>query len=247
MIFCKTLSSPPRLLCPHRSPPVRCSLRRRQRRSPLPPPPLPHVKRPNSPNRPASPKYVAEFIVNTKYDDIPANVIELGKKTILDGFGLALAGSVSESGPIIRKYIHSLGLAPGKASIIGTPLKVSPRFAALANGIAIHADDYDDTGSALHVNAPVLPAAFAHCEIGRRSGKDFLLGYHVGVEVENKLGDAISQRHNGDGFHTTGTIGSFGSAAACAKLRGLDLSQTARTLGLARIASPAACAIISAP
>jgi len=185
------------------------------------------------PKSPGLTKYVAEFIVNTKYDDIPANVIELGKKTILDGFGLALAGSVSVSGPIIRRYIDSLGLSPGKASILGTKLKVSPRFAALSNGIAIHADDYDDTGSALHVNAPVLPAAFAYCEIGRRSGKDFLLGYHVGVEVENKIGDAISQRHNGDGFHTTGTIGSFGSAASCAKLRGLDLAQTARTLGLA--------------
>ncbi len=185
------------------------------------------------PKSPGLTKYVAEFIVNTKYGDIPTNVIELGKKTILDGFGLALAGSLSTSGPIVHKYIDSLGLASGKASIIGTKLEVSPRFAALANGIAIHADDYDDTGSALHVNAPVLPAAFAHCETGRRSGKDFLLGYHVGVEVENKIGDAISQRHNGDGFHTTGTIGSFGSAAACAKLRGLDLSQTSRTLGLA--------------
>ena len=63
-------------------------------------------------------------------------------------------------------------------------------------------------------------------------GKDFLLAYHVAIEVENKIGDAISQRHNGDGFHTTGTVGSFGSAAACAKLRGLDAEHTARTLGL---------------
>ena len=178
-------------------------------------------------------KYVSDFIVNTKYENIPANVIELGKKTILDGFGLALAGSVSVSGPIIRRYLDTIGLAPGKASVIGTKMKVSPRFAALANGIAIHADDYDDTGSALHVNAPALPPTFALCEVQRRSGKDFLLAYHVAIEVENKIGDAISQRHNGDGFHTTGTVGSFGSAAACAKLRGLDAEQTARTLGLA--------------
>ena len=133
------------------------------------------------PKSPGLTRYVTKFIVNTKYEDIPANVIELGKKTILDGFGLALAGSVSVSGPIIRQYIETLGLAPGKASVIGTNMKVPVRFAALANGIAIHADDYDDTGSALHVNAPALPPAFAQCEAGRRSGKDFLLAYHVGV------------------------------------------------------------------
>jgi hypothetical protein len=51
-------------------------------------------------------KYVSEFIVNTKYEDIPENVIALGKKTILDGFGLALAGSASTAGPIIRQYIE---------------------------------------------------------------------------------------------------------------------------------------------
>jgi 2-methylcitrate dehydratase PrpD len=185
------------------------------------------------PKSPGLTRYVTEFIVNTKYEDIPANVIELGKKTLLDGFGLALAGSVSVSGPIIRQYIETLGLSPGKASVIGTNLKLPVRFAALANGIAIHADDYDDTGSALHVNAPVLPPSFAQCEVDRRSGKDFLLAYHVGIEVENKVGDAISSRHNADGFHTTGTVGSFGSAAACAKLRGLNPAQTGRALGLA--------------
>jgi 2-methylcitrate dehydratase PrpD len=188
---------------------------------------------PEFPSSPGLTKYVAEFIVNTKYEDIPNNVIEIGKKTILDGFGLALAGSSSVSGPIIRRYIENLGVIPGKASVIGTGMKVPARFAALMNGIAIHADDYDDTGSALHVNAPVLPAAFARCEAERRSGKDFLLGYHVGVEVENKIGDAISERHNAEGFHTTGTCGAFGSAAACAKLRGLDVAQSARVLGLA--------------
>jgi 2-methylcitrate dehydratase PrpD len=184
------------------------------------------------PKSPGLTKYVTDFIVNTRYGDIPADVIELGKKTILDGFGLALAGSVSVSGPIIRRYIETIVLRPGKASVIGTNMKLPARFAALANGIAIHADDYDDTGSALHVNAPTLPATFALCELDHRSGRDFMLAYHLGVEVENKIGDAISPRHNGDGFHTTGTCGSFGSAAACAKLLALDSTQTARALGL---------------
>ena len=179
-------------------------------------------------------RYIAEFIVNTKYEDIPEDVLILGKKTMLDGFGLALAGSVSVLGPRIRQYIASLGLANGKsASIIGTVMKAPPRFASLANGVSIHADDYDDTGSSLHVAAPALPPAFALCEVGRRSGKDLMLAFHLGVEVENKIGDAISARHNADGFHTTGTCGSFGSAAACARLRGLTVGQTAYALGIA--------------
>jgi 2-methylcitrate dehydratase PrpD len=185
------------------------------------------------PKSPGLTKYVADFIVDTKYENIPQDVVELGKKTILDGFGLALTGSVSESGPIIREYIDSIGLAGGKASVIGTGMKVPARFAALANGIALHADDFDDTGSALHVNAPMLPAALALCELEHRSGKDFTVAYHLGVEVEDKIGDAISARHNADGFHTTGTCGSFGSAAACAKLRGLNATQTLRALGIA--------------
>jgi len=65
-------------------------------------------------------KYVADFIVNTKYEDIPADVLDLGKKSILDGFGLALAGSGSSMGPLVRQYVQSLGLGDVKASIIGT-------------------------------------------------------------------------------------------------------------------------------
>src|SRR6202521_5064237 len=165
-------------------------------------------------------KYVSEFIVNMKYEDIPENVIALGKKRILDGFGLALAGSASTAGPRIRQYIESLGPCGGNSSVIGTRMKVHPRFAALANGISIHADDYDDTGSALHVAAPVLPPAFALCESGHRTGKALMLAFHVGGEAENKIGEAASARHEREGYHTTGTCGVFGSTAACAKLRG---------------------------
>src|SRR5437762_2733205 len=176
---------------------------------------------------------VAEFIVGRKYEDIPADVIALGRKTLLDGFGLALAGSASVLAPIVRQYIGTLGVTTKAATIIGTAMKAPPRFAAFANGMSIHADDYDDTGSALHVAAPILPPAFALCEEKRRSGKDLMLAFHVGVEAASKIGEAIFNRHDREGFHTTGTIGSFGSAAACAKLRGLTVEQTAYALGLA--------------
>jgi 2-methylcitrate dehydratase PrpD len=206
---------------------------------------LPAAENPGAefPKTPGLTRYVSEFIVNTRYEDIHEDVLTLGKKSILDGFGLALAGSVSTLAPLVKQYTETLGLCAGKSSIIGTGQKVPPRFAAFANGAFIHADDYDDTqlavakdrvyGLLTHPTVPVLPPAFAICESGARTGKDLLAAYHVGVEVESKIAEAISPRHYNDGFHTTGTIGSFGSAAACAKLRGLDAARTANALGIA--------------
>jgi 2-methylcitrate dehydratase PrpD len=194
------------------------------------------------PKAPGLTRSVAEFIVGTKYKDLPAEVIELGKKSILDGFGLALAGSASAMAPLVRQYVQSFGTALTTASIIGTRMRCHPRLAAFANGVWIHADDFDDTqlaaakdriyGLLTHPTVPALPPAFALCETGRRSGRDLMLAYHIGVEVECKVAEAISPRHYDEGFHTTGTIGAFGSAAACAKLRGLDAKQTAFALGI---------------
>src|ERR1700740_2399935 len=195
------------------------------------------------PKTPGLTKYVAEFVVRTKYEDIPGNVIELGKKSILDGLGLALAGSRAESGPISRKFVEQSGACIGKSTIIGTSQKTSARFAALVNGISIHADEFDDTqlaaakdrvyGLLMHPTVPVLPAIFALAEQRAVTGKDWMLAYHLGAEVECKIAEAIAPRHYQDGFHTTGTCGPFGSAAACARLLNFDLSKTLNGFGLA--------------
>ena len=199
------------------------------------PPPFPHVE--------GLTRYVAEFIVNTRYENIPGEVVELGKKDMLDGFGLALSGSVGETGPLVHKYLEQGGFQPGEATVAGTALKVAPRFAAFANGVAIHNDDFDDTqlaaakdrvyGLLTHPTAPVLSAALAVAETKPVSGRNLMAAYHAGVEVECKIAEAISPRHYEDGFHSTGTIGTLGAAAAAARLRGFDLDQTLRTLGIA--------------
>ena len=195
------------------------------------------------PKTPGLTNYVGTFVTQTKYEEIPAEVIELGKKSILDGLGLALAGSRAESGPISRQFVRQSGVCNGKATVIGSTQRTSPRFAALLNGISIHADDFDDTqlaaakdrvyGLLMHPTVPVLPAIFALAEQRAVSGKEWMLAYHLGAEVECKLAEAISPRHYQDGFHTTGTCGPFGSAAACAKLLKFDLSKTLKTFGLA--------------
>jgi len=143
------------------------------------------------PKTPGLTDYVGRFVVNMTYEDIPADVIELGKKSILDGLGLALAGSRAQTGTICRQYLEDLGICGGKAIVIGSALKTSPRFAAFVNGVSIHADDFDDTqlsaakdrvyGLLVHPTVPVLPAVLALSELRKVSGKELMLSYHVGV------------------------------------------------------------------
>jgi 2-methylcitrate dehydratase PrpD len=187
--------------------------------------------------------YVAGFVVATHAGDIPADVVHLGKRSVIDGLGLALAGAASQTSAIARRYLASLGIASdGGSTVIGSELRVPARFAAFANGVSIHADDYDDTQLAIakdrvyglltHPTAPALPPALALAERDRRSGRDLMTAYQVGVEVECKVAEAILPRHYQQGFHSTGTCGAIGAAAAAAKLLGLDRETTRRALSL---------------
>ena len=197
---------------------------------------------PGEPRPPEVTRHVAEFVARARLEDVPAEVLALAKRSILDGLGLALAGSVSTLAPPLVKYVAELG-SRGTSGVVGTSLRVAPRFAAFANGAFVHADDFDDTqlaaepdrvyGLLTHPTAPVLPPALAICQARGGSGRDLLTAYLVGVEVECKLAEAIAPRHYVDGFHSTGTIGSFGSAAAAAKLRRLDAPTAAQALGIA--------------
>ncbi len=186
---------------------------------------------------------IARFVTRTAAARIPKNVMHLGKRSLLDGLGLALAGNRAESGHVMRNYLKTLGMPLDRgATVIGTALKVPPRFAAFANGVAIHADDYDDTqlavasdrvyGLLTHPTAPALPAVLALAEQGNRSGLDLLAAYQIAVEVETKLAEAINPRHYSDGFHSTATFGVIGAAAGAARLLGLDDAQTAQALSL---------------
>jgi 2-methylcitrate dehydratase PrpD len=188
-------------------------------------------------------RYVSEFICGTRLADLPQDVIGLGKKSILDGLGLALSGGASHLGELVRRHLSDLHLGPGPATVIGTGLKIAPRFAAFANGVGIHADDYDDTqlavatdrvyGLLTHPTAPVLPAALAMAEATGASGAQAMLAYHLGVEVECKISEAIDPRHYQAGFHSTATCGTFAAAAASARLLGLDVEATQRALAIA--------------
>lgn len=186
---------------------------------------------------------VAEFVINTGMSDLPAVVVENGKKSILDGLGLALSGSVAASGDLIRRHLAAQNLGAGPATVIGSNMRVAPRFAAFANGVGQHADDYDDTQLALapdrvyglltHPTAPALPAAIATGEATGAAGADVMLAYHLGVEVECKIAEAINPRHYQTGFHATATCGTFAAAAAAGRLLGIDLDAMLRALSIA--------------
>jgi 2-methylcitrate dehydratase PrpD len=170
-------------------------------------------------------------------------VMHLGKRSILDGLGLALAGNAAESGHIVRTYLKSLGIPTTKGStVIGTNMKVPARFAAFANGIAIHADDYDDTqlavakdrvyGLLTHPTAPALPPVLALGERDNCSGLDVLTAYQIAVEVETKIAEAINPRHYADGFHSTATVGAIAAAAGAARMLKLNVEETRAALGM---------------
>src|SRR5215831_943771 len=174
---------------------------------------------------------------------LTADVAHLGKRSVLDGIGLAFAGSASETGRIARRYLASLACgADDGCTVIGGEMRVPARFAAFGNGVSIHADDYDDTqlavakdrvyGLLTHPTAPALPAVLALAERSGTSGRDMMTAYQVAVEVECKVAEAILPRHYQHGFHSTATCGAIGAAAGAARVLGLDRERTRRALSI---------------
>jgi 2-methylcitrate dehydratase PrpD len=154
------------------------------------------------------------------------------KHALLDWLGVTIAGSREPLSAILREELAQGG---GPCTLVGAGTGADMHNAALINGAAGHALDYDDVAREMegHPTSPVAPAVIALAEHTGASGTAVLDALIVGVEVENALGLMTEGAHYAAGFHATGTIGSFGAAMACARLMGLDISQTAATLGIA--------------
>ena len=179
--------------------------------------------------------HVAEFIAAIRYDDIPSEAIGSAKKAMLDTIGVGLAGARAQGSGIIRRYLEELNCGTGPATIFGTSLRVPPRFAALANGAAMHADDFDDTfhRSRVHSSAPVLAAVFADAERAGASGRELLEAFSVGSEVTCKVSQTIDAQHYQRGYHATSTCGVFGATAGLCSLRRFSPQATRMALGIA--------------
>ena len=186
---------------------------------------------------------VVRFITDAKSDAYPPRAIAEAKRCLIDGFGVVLAGATVEGSRIVREYVAASS-APGNSTILGAAgATVAAPHAALANASSGHAMDYDDTqlsttpdrvfGLLTHPTVPVLAASLAVGERAGVSGAAFLDAFLVGVEVECKIAEAIDPHHYQRGFHSTGTIGTFGAAASAARLLKLTPAQTTHALGIA--------------
>lgn len=125
---------------------------------------------------------------------------------------------------------------PGGCSLWGVPqVRTAASAAALANGIAAHALDFDDviTSYTGHPSAPVLPAVFALAEEGRLPGRSLLEAFVTGIETQARIGTSVAPTHYRRGFHATGTIGTFGATAAAARILGVDAEAMEYALGVA--------------
>ena len=185
---------------------------------------------------------VVDFIASTSFADIPSDAIDIGRRCIADGIGVILAGSTTRASEILRAQVREDG-SRAEATILGRDsFQTRAASAALVNATSGHAHDYDDTqlsttadrifGLLTHPTIPPLTASLA---IGERlgvSGRTMLEAFLIGFEVECKIAEAIQPTHYKQGFHTSGTIGAFGAAAATAKMLKLDRAQLANAIGI---------------
>jgi 2-methylcitrate dehydratase PrpD len=168
------------------------------------------------------------------YYDLSGPARELVRQCVLDYLGVALAGAGDELVRLLLDEMSEAGGAP-QASVIGHDTKLPALSAALVNGAAAHALDYDDVNMAMpgHPSVAILPGLLALAEWQRSSGREVATAFVAGYETACRIGAALRPGHYNVGFHSTGTIGSFGAAAACARLLGLDPEATAAALGIA--------------
>ncbi len=183
----------------------------------------------------------ANFVWATRYDDFSPEVLHIAKRCILDGFGVMLAGSTEPCTEIIRSYALSVEGKKESTPLGRGRIQVPAPLAALINGTAGHAMDWDDTALSttpdrailLHPTLPPLVAGLAVGEKMKVSGRDLLTAFLAGFEVECKIAGSIYPEHGARGFRTSNTCGTFGAATAAAKLMGLGAKQIRSAFGVA--------------
>ena len=177
---------------------------------------------------------LAERAIALRYDELPAPVRELAGQCILDYLGVALAAAQDPLVQILLDEMVEAGGSP-QSSIIGHSARLPMLSAALVNGSAAHALDYDDVNMAMpgHPSVAILPGLLALAELKGSSGREVVTAFVAGYETACRIGAALQPGHYNFGFHSTGTVGTFGAAAACAWLLGLDAEAAATALGIA--------------
>jgi 2-methylcitrate dehydratase PrpD len=176
---------------------------------------------------------LAERASGLEFEELPADVVEVARQALLDWFGVTLGGS-HEPGPEILLRSAACAVDDG-VTVVGRELRVPPLPAALINGTASHVLDFDDVNARFlgHASVAVAGAALALAEQLDASGAELLVAFVAGYETACRVAVAIGPQPYARGWHYTGTAGTFGAAAACARLLALDAPRTAIAFGVA--------------
>lgn len=179
---------------------------------------------------------IAAFAAQTQWADIPNNVVHEAKRSLLNYFATAIAGS-TEIGMEKSLAVLTPFSGQGACKIIGRAERVDMALAAYLNGVSANIYDFDDTHQAtvIHPTAPIAPAVFAMAETQPCDGKALLKAFIIGGEIECRIGNAASPSHYARGWHITATCGVFGAAAAVAGM--LDLSEEQHVWALGNAAA----------
>lgn len=178
---------------------------------------------------------LARFAAELRFSAIPADVVEHAKLCLLDTVGCGLFGATLEWSKILQRTVQQI--APdGKCAVWGSQQTCDCVYAALLNGSAVHAFELDDLHqrSILHPGSVVVPAALAVAQhVGEESGQAVLTAIVAGYEVGARVGMSVGSAHLLQGWHPTGTHGTFAAAAAAGSVLGLTPAEMANALGIA--------------
>ena len=178
---------------------------------------------------------LSQFIYSNHFDAIPPHVISRAKIHLLDSLGVALAGTVQNNAINGRNGLHKMPNTQGKCRVWGSSYTFSPAYAALANGIAAHVLDFDDThtDSITHGSAVLVPLVIALTEDLNLNSREMLAAYVTGWEIAARVGLTAKGTFHKRGFHSTAIAGIFGPVSGAASLLNLSPIACAHALGLA--------------
>ena len=174
---------------------------------------------------------IAEFIAGFDLKTVPPEVIDRARAGFIDTTGVMLAGSREEVAHLICDVVKLEGATPS-ASVAGQALRTSPQLAALANGVAAHAMDYDFTFLSGQSVSPVIPAILPVAEVTGAAPSECVAAFIIGCEVAARLLRASPRLSNDGGWHSTGVVGAVATAAACARLMRVPAEKIADVLGI---------------
>lgn len=177
---------------------------------------------------------IAEWVARVRYEDLPAEVVEVARRAHLDTVGVILAGLGEPVTRAVQALLAEEGARP-VASQLGTGFRTSMSGAAWVNGVSGHALDYDDVSLSVlgHPSVVIVPAVLAAAEATGAGGRAVIEAFAVGVELMAKLGLTVGIGHYRLGWHATATLGTLGAAVAAGKILGLAPAQLAHALAAA--------------